>query len=72
METTFDSLPQARPSEHDRHWAATAHLAALGPEDRRLYLLLAREALRLAREAGLSPEVAARMAAALDEPDSVG
>ena len=49
-----------------------AHLAALGPEDRRLYLLLAREALRLAREAGLSPEVAARMAAALDEPDSVG
>ena len=49
-----------------------AHLAALGPEDRRLYLLLAREALRLAREAGLSPEAAARMAAALDEPDSVG
>jgi predicted short-subunit dehydrogenase-like oxidoreductase (DUF2520 family) len=42
-----------------------AHLAALGPEDRQLYLLLAREALRLAREAGLSSEVAARMARVL-------
>lgn len=44
-----------------------AHLAALGPEDRTLYLLLGREALRLAREAGLPPETAARMAAALNE-----
>jgi predicted short-subunit dehydrogenase-like oxidoreductase (DUF2520 family) len=44
-----------------------AHLAALGPADRALYLLLAREALRLAREAGLSDEAAARMAGALDE-----
>jgi predicted short-subunit dehydrogenase-like oxidoreductase (DUF2520 family) len=43
----------------------TAHLAALGPEDRQLYRLLAREALRLAREAGLPPEAADRMAAAL-------
>ncbi len=45
-----------------------AHLAALGPEDRKLYLLLAREALRLAREAGLSPEAADRMARVLSEP----
>ena len=44
-----------------------AHLAALGPEDRQLYLLLAREALRLAREAGLPAEAAARMARALEE-----
>ena len=29
METTLDSLPQAQPSEHARHWAAAAHLAAL-------------------------------------------
>ena len=43
-----------------------AHLAALDPEDRKLYVLLAREALRLAREAGLPSEVAARMAKALD------
>jgi predicted short-subunit dehydrogenase-like oxidoreductase (DUF2520 family) len=45
-----------------------AHLGVLGPEDRKLYLLLAREALRLAREAGLSSEVAARMARVLGEP----
>jgi predicted short-subunit dehydrogenase-like oxidoreductase (DUF2520 family) len=38
-----------------------AHLAALRPEDRKLYVLLAREALRLAREAGLPSEAAARM-----------
>jgi predicted short-subunit dehydrogenase-like oxidoreductase (DUF2520 family) len=44
-----------------------AHLAALGPADRELYLLLAREALRLAREAGLAEDAAARMADALDE-----
>jgi predicted short-subunit dehydrogenase-like oxidoreductase (DUF2520 family) len=44
-----------------------AHLAALGPDDRALYLLLAREALRLAREAGLEPDTAARMAEALGE-----
>ena len=45
-----------------------AHLAVLGPEDRKLYLLLAREALRLAREAGLVPEAADRMARLLGEP----
>jgi predicted short-subunit dehydrogenase-like oxidoreductase (DUF2520 family) len=45
-----------------------AHLAALGPEDRKLYLLLGREALRLAREAGLPSEAAARMARVLGEP----
>jgi predicted short-subunit dehydrogenase-like oxidoreductase (DUF2520 family) len=45
-----------------------AHLAALGGEDRQLYLLLAREALRLAREAGLQDEAAARMAQVLDPP----
>lgn len=45
-----------------------AHLSALGPEDRRLYLLLARESLRLAREAGLPSEAAARMARVLGEP----
>jgi predicted short-subunit dehydrogenase-like oxidoreductase (DUF2520 family) len=44
-----------------------AHLAALGPADRQLYLLLAREALRLAREAGLSGEAATRMAKLLGE-----
>jgi hypothetical protein len=44
-----------------------AHLAALRPDDRALYLLLAREALRLAREAGLEPVTAARMADALGE-----
>ncbi len=44
-----------------------AHLAVLGPEDRKLYLLLAREALRLAREAGLPYEAAQRMARVLGE-----
>jgi len=44
-----------------------AHLAALDAEDRKLYVLLAREALRLAREAGLRPEVADHMARALGE-----
>ena len=49
-----------------------AHLSALGPEDRKLYVLLAREALRLAREAGLPPEAAARMARALEESGAEG
>jgi predicted short-subunit dehydrogenase-like oxidoreductase (DUF2520 family) len=44
-----------------------AHLAALGPEDRKLYVLLAREALRLARQAGLPSEAAARMGRVLGE-----
>jgi predicted short-subunit dehydrogenase-like oxidoreductase (DUF2520 family) len=44
-----------------------AHLGALGPEDRELYLLLAREALRLAREAGLASEAADRMERVLGE-----
>lgn len=38
-----------------------AHLRALAPGDRALYLLLAREALRLARSAGLSEEAAQRV-----------
>jgi predicted short-subunit dehydrogenase-like oxidoreductase (DUF2520 family) len=50
----------------------TAHLAALGPDDRQLYLLLAREALRLAREAGLPSEPADRMALALGQPSPGG
>jgi predicted short-subunit dehydrogenase-like oxidoreductase (DUF2520 family) len=49
-----------------------AHLAALGPEDRKLYVLLAREALRLAREAGLPEERAVRMGRALEEPGAGG
>ncbi len=49
-----------------------AHLAALGPDDRQLYLLLAREALRLARDAGLASEDAERMAKALAEPPAGG
>ncbi|MBA3893029.1 MAG: DUF2520 domain-containing protein [Gemmatimonadales bacterium] len=49
-----------------------AHLAALGSEDRQLYLLLAREALRLAGEAGLPPEAAARMARVLDRSAAAG
>jgi predicted short-subunit dehydrogenase-like oxidoreductase (DUF2520 family) len=44
-----------------------AHLRALGPADRRLYLLLAREALRLAGEAGLDARAKAEVARALDE-----
>ena len=47
-----------------------AHLAALDPEDRKLYLLLAREALRLAREAGLPSKAAHRMARVLSEPEA--
>jgi predicted short-subunit dehydrogenase-like oxidoreductase (DUF2520 family) len=43
-----------------------AHLRALPPGDRELYLLLAREALRLAREAGLSAEAGERVARALE------
>jgi predicted short-subunit dehydrogenase-like oxidoreductase (DUF2520 family) len=43
-----------------------AHLKALPPGDRELYLLLAREALRLAREAGLSAEAGDRVARALE------
>ena len=39
-----------------------AHLAALGGADAQLYRLLAGEALRLARESGLSPEAAERVA----------
>ena len=42
-----------------------AHLDALAPGDRELYLLLAREALRLAREAGLPAEAADRVARVL-------
>jgi predicted short-subunit dehydrogenase-like oxidoreductase (DUF2520 family) len=42
-----------------------AHLAALTPSDRALYVPLAWEALRLSREAGLEPEAAARVASAL-------
>jgi predicted short-subunit dehydrogenase-like oxidoreductase (DUF2520 family) len=45
-----------------------AHLAVLGPEEGRLYRLLAGEALALARTAGLPPEAAARVAEALREP----
>jgi predicted short-subunit dehydrogenase-like oxidoreductase (DUF2520 family) len=45
-----------------------AHLNALPPGERELYLLLAREALRLAREAGLSAEAADRVARALGAP----
>jgi predicted short-subunit dehydrogenase-like oxidoreductase (DUF2520 family) len=44
-----------------------AHLAALGPSDAHLYRVLAAEALRLAREAGLPPETADRVADALRE-----
>jgi predicted short-subunit dehydrogenase-like oxidoreductase (DUF2520 family) len=42
-----------------------AHLRVLSTGDRELYLLLAREALRLAREAGLSAEAGERVAQAL-------
>ena len=43
------------------------HLGRLSGADRPLYSLLAREALALARDAGLPPEAAARVAAVLDE-----
>jgi predicted short-subunit dehydrogenase-like oxidoreductase (DUF2520 family) len=42
-----------------------AHLRALPPGERELYVLLGREALRIAREAGLSPEAADRVARVL-------
>ena len=45
-----------------------AHLAVLGPDEGRLYRLLASRALSLAREAGLPPEAAARVGEALREP----
>ncbi|HKU60259.1 MAG TPA: Rossmann-like and DUF2520 domain-containing protein [Gemmatimonadales bacterium] len=44
-----------------------AHLAVLSGEDARLYRLLGVEALRLARQAGLPPELADRVAEALHE-----
>ncbi len=44
-----------------------AHLAALGPVDRALYAMLGREALVLAREAGLAAERAAEVEGVLDE-----
>ena len=43
-----------------------AHLAILGDEDRALYRALARVALRLAREAGLSESEAASVERVLD------
>ena len=43
-----------------------AHLRALPPGDRELYVLLGREALRVALEAGLSPVAADRVARALE------
>ena len=43
-----------------------AHLAALAPEDRELYRQLGLAALRLAREAGLSPAAAAAVQGALE------
>ena len=49
-----------------------AHLRALAPEDRALYLLLAREALRLAREAGLPRDAADRVARVLDQTAADG
>ena len=44
-----------------------AHLAALPPDDRALYVLLAREALHLARNAGLAPEAEARLVRVLED-----
>ncbi len=44
-----------------------AHLAALEGDDRALYRLVATEALRLAREAGLDPAAASRIAEVLAE-----
>lgn len=45
-----------------------AHLAALDGADRELYVRLGLEALRLAQAAGLGPEAAQRIEAALREP----
>ena len=47
-----------------------AHLGVLSPSDRQLYVILAREALRLAREAGLPADAAARVAHQLDSASS--
>ena len=60
------------PVRRGDHDTVAAHLGALEPADRRLYLLLAREALRLAREAGLPSEAAARVARVLNAADSEG
>lgn len=49
-----------------------AHLEALPPGDRELYVLLAREALRLARDAGLPPDAADRLGRLLDGTDHGG
>ncbi len=49
-----------------------AHLRALGPADREIYLLLAREALQLARAAGLSAEAADRVAGVLGSSAGTG
>ena len=46
-----------------------SHLAVLGPEDRALYCGLGLAALRLAREAGLAPEVAREVERVLREGD---
>jgi len=46
-----------------------AHLAVLTRADAQLYRLLGAEALRLAREAGLSPEAAERVADAIRDED---
>ena len=46
-----------------------SHLAALGGDDRELYRRLGREALRLARRAGLDPAAADRLAALLERGD---
>lgn len=47
-----------------------AHLRALAPVDRRLYILLAREALRLASEAGLPPAARDDLTALLERWDA--
>jgi predicted short-subunit dehydrogenase-like oxidoreductase (DUF2520 family) len=65
------SLPPARAltGAVRRGDAATvsAHLAALGPVDRVLYAMLGREALLLAREAGLTGDRAAEVERVLDQ-----
>jgi predicted short-subunit dehydrogenase-like oxidoreductase (DUF2520 family) len=45
----------------------TAHLDALGEDDRHLYRRLGLEALRLARAGGLDPDAAARVESALEQ-----
>lgn len=57
-----DASPAAAltgPIRRGDHDTVAAHLAALEPEDRRLYAVLGLETLRLARESGLAPEIAA-------------